>query len=296
MTVHAVILGVDSTVGELLNTRLTERGGKVKGLPMAECHWRSERQVKKALRRAEAPHVIDLRLLAMQERGLVPDDRYLERSRWIARTAQAFCVSLLLISSSEVFSGQLDRAYTEDDYPDGFADRGYHLPGIESAVREHCERHVVLRFGATYSGAASASLFDVMRRLAAKEQVSVCAQVKRYPITVTDAARVMAGVLDQIDVGAKAWGIYHYCGEEPATRYKLFKTVAEQLCANGCLPESAIDLLLADKSGVALNLKLDHNKLRNTFAIQQMPWSEALKQWVKAAQQDLAEHEEPANS
>ncbi len=287
MTVHALILGADSVVGERLCARLIERGGEVKSLTLAECHWRSERQTKKVLRRMEAPHLIDARLLAMQERGLLPDDRYLERSRWIARTAHTFCASLLLVSSAEVFSGQLDRAYSEDDYPDGRTELSYRLQGIESAVREGCEQHIVLRFGAIYSGVGHDPMAHVLRSLAIGEQVAVCARVKQYPITANDAARVLAAVLDQIDVGAEVWGIYQHCGAEAVTRYKLFRAVLAQLCAEKYLSEDVIDLLIADKSGVAVNVKLDHSKLRNTFAIQQMPWHGAVKEWADAVQQEL---------
>ena len=46
---------------------------------------------------------------------------------------------------------QLDRPYTEEDYPDNEAGAGALLARAEQLVRDSCERHLILRLGPVFS-------------------------------------------------------------------------------------------------------------------------------------------------
>lgn len=276
-----LILGVDCSLGRQLSTWLESRGQEVLGLTLSKCHWRSERQVKKVLRTLAADHVVDARMLALMELAQVPDDRQQERSGWVARSCHLKSMPLLFVSSARVFSGQLDRPYSEEDYPDGFSLLSAGLQGAEAAVRERCEKHIVLRLGAVHSADAGSLLANTVKKVTAQEIQVVCSREKEFSISDQDAARVISGVLDQVNVGAQNWGIFHYCGKEAATRFELCSSVIAQLEQLGALEKGTATLLRADKSAAALHLGLSCQKITDAFAIQQMPWSVAVEQWVK---------------
>ena len=55
------------------------------------------------------------------------------------------------VSSSRVFSGQLDRPYAEDDLPDNEETVGQLLARAEQMVADACTRHLILRLGPIFS-------------------------------------------------------------------------------------------------------------------------------------------------
>ena len=79
--------------------------------------------------------------------------RICERSLWLARASQTLDIPYLHLSAARVFAGDVNRLYREDDYPDGESSIALLLTQAEDCVRDHCERHVILRTGPVFSGA-----------------------------------------------------------------------------------------------------------------------------------------------
>jgi len=90
------------------------------------------------------------------------------------------------------------------------------------------------------------------------------------PLAVTDLARVMRAIIQQLDCGAEVWGTYQYAGSEGISLYELGLAIAG-------LPGIPEDLHLVDEvSGWGqlepVNTRLVCTKIRNTFGIKQVPW------------------------
>ena len=82
------------------------------------CRWKSERQAKKSVVRAKSDIVVDVRIEAAGDSGTQIQQQDLKRCHWVAKACQRSGTAYLFVSSSRVFSGQLDRSYTEADCPD----------------------------------------------------------------------------------------------------------------------------------------------------------------------------------
>ena len=81
--------------------------------------------------RTKCEIVVDLRISAAAD-GVDPlQELDLKRCHWVAKACQRSGIAYLLTSSSRVFSGQLDRPYTEDDQPDNETGGGAMLARAE---------------------------------------------------------------------------------------------------------------------------------------------------------------------
>ena len=75
--------------------------------------WKSERQAKKALRRADCDIAVDTRIQAAVDGGVRIHDIDVDRCTWLARASQGLKLPYMLMSSSAVYSGSAERAYSE---------------------------------------------------------------------------------------------------------------------------------------------------------------------------------------
>ena len=107
------------------------------------------------------------------------------------------------------------------------------------------------------------------------------------PVCSGDAARVIAAILDQLSVGARARGIYHYGSCDRATAYDFAE--AALVAARPWLNSPQAEL--AEVSPQAETRVLDCSRLRNTFAIKQVSWrhfvNAAVQQYYRAAQSSM---------
>ena len=147
-----LLLGTDTPLGLAL-VRRVGRLGRHELVPMsrAACRWKSERQAKKAVRRAACDFVLDLRIEAAADGSEPIHELDLKRCHWVAKACQRSGIAYLFVSSSRVFSGKRDRPYTEVDPPDHTEPPGDVLAAAEEAVRSGCERHLILRLGPVFS-------------------------------------------------------------------------------------------------------------------------------------------------
>jgi dTDP-4-dehydrorhamnose reductase len=101
------------------------------------------------------------------------------------------------------------------------------------------------------------------------------------PVASGDGARVISALLDQQSVGAELWGIYHYCSTETATHYEFAEAVLAAASQFSDVSTGAVELMPLDPGAPSLNRSLECSKIRNTFAIKQQPWRNAIADQVK---------------
>ena len=149
---RVLILGSDTPLGQALVERqaLLARHETVL-MSRSACRWKSERQAKKSVVRAKCDIVVDVRIEAAGDGGEQIQELDLKRCHWVAKACQRTAIAYLYLSSSRVFSGQLDRPYTEEDFPDNEETVGQLLSMAEQLVRDSCERHIILRLGPIFS-------------------------------------------------------------------------------------------------------------------------------------------------
>ena len=278
---RVLVIGSDTPVGKALQENLLRRGRHVESLPVVDCRWKSERQTKKAVVRAACQLVVDTRLEAAADSGEPIHDLDIRRTLWIAKSCQKNKMAYLYLSAARVFSGDISRLYTEDDYPDSSESLGELLIAAESSIRDYCEKHIILRLGPVFSHHGENVLTHMLGQLVEGEPMLLENTARGCPVAAGDAARVASGLLDQLSTGAQAWGIYHYCSSDETNCYEFAEVLlaaASQFCE---LPEGAVELKRPENPPAPINRSLDCSRLRNTFAIKQSPWRGFIAETVK---------------
>ncbi len=279
---RVLILGSDSPLGRSLTELLVELGRhELVCMTRSASRWKSERHAKKAVRRAQADVVVDIRVEAVADGGQEIVELDLKRARWVAKSCSRDKAALLFVSSARVFSGKLDRMYNEGDAPDNESEIGRLMADAEDVVREHCERHLILRLGPVFASEGANLVTQMLGEMIRGESLVLDNNLRGCPVACTDGARVISAVLDQLSTGAEVWGTYHYCSSETATYYEFAEAILASASQFSDFSADAVELDSLDKAAPPLNRSLDCSRLRNTFAIKQMPWRRSIADQVK---------------
>jgi len=257
--------------------------GRHELLPLSRsaCRWKSERRAKKAVVRAKADIVVDVRIEAAGDGGVQIQELDLQRCHWIAKACQRTGTAYLFISSSRVFSGRLDRPYTENDPPDNEESAGQLLRQAEEVVAQTCERHLVLRLGPIFSSEGANLITQMLEPLREGGSLILDDNLRGSPVAADDGARVVLALLDQIGTGLEPWGIYHYGSSDTATYYEFAEVLLATASQFFDLAVSAVQLERESAGLEPLNRSLGCDKLLNTFAIRQVPWRSAIGDMIK---------------
>lgn len=280
---RALILGSDTPLGNSL-VHLLQRLGRhqVQLLTRAACRWKSERQAKKSVVRAKCDIVVDLRISAAADGVDALQELDLKRCHWVAKACQRGGITHLYISSSRVFSGQLDRPYTEEDFPDNETGMGAMLAQAEQLVRDSCERYLILRLGPVFSFDGTNLITQMLGQLGEQGGSLVMDNnLRGCPVAADDAARVVSGLLDQLGTGMDAHGIYHYCSSDSATYYEFAEALLASASQFSDFGPNAVQLQRQPEGLAPLNRSLNCSRIRNTFAIKQATWRGAISGNVK---------------
>lgn len=278
-----LLLGSDTPVGYSLRAFIPPlKRHELVLLPLEAVRWKRERQVKKLLSSIEPDMVIDARMISLIEGNDPVGQPDIERSRWLgAQVARRDC-RYFLLSSSKVFSGQLKRPYREGDIADAVEPTGRALAEIEGTLADQVGPLFILRLGVVFSGRAPGLFHLMLERLRQGKKVYVTDNRRDCPVHAAEVARVIAGVIDQISVGAPTRGLYHY-GSEGDTGYYTF---AESViaCASQ-FPEfgDVVNLLVEDTRSPEnwFNRSLDCSAIRHQFGIQRRHWREFVERAVR---------------
>ena len=279
---RVLILGSDTFLGEALFDFFLACGRHViEALPLDACRWKSERQAKKALRRCACDLVVDVRIVGSSLSDIRVADIDVDRTVWLARASHRSGRGYLYLSSTQVFSGSVERLYTEDDYPDSEEPMGELLLHCETAVRDSCEKYLILRLGAVFSHRSTNVVTRYLDQLVRGNTLLLENNLRGSPVEAGDAARVVSALVDQLSTEAGVWGIYHYCSCDATNCYEFGETVLASATQYAELGEATVELRKRDEPPPPVNYVLNCTKIRNTFAIKQMPWRGTIPEVVK---------------
>ena len=334
-----LLVGSDNPLGAALRGVLAQWGRhRAAELTVAGSRWRSERQAKKAVRKGRSDAVVDCRLAWQIAAGDVPTAADIERGHWLAKACERRGMRYILLSCDRVFSGLTDGRLRESDPADASAAPGVQMLELESRVAQAAPSALVLRTGPLFAGVGRNLLTQTLERMdlaatrasqpddlsppraeppgspnaahraaepPSRRAVEFDNRDVFCPVCSVDAARVIAAILDQLSVGARARGIYHYGSCDRATAYDFAEAAlaaARPWLNSGRspyaapAPEPARSLSraqspgagavangstaglnspqpeLAEVSPKAAIRVLDCSRLRNTFAVKQESW------------------------
>lgn len=294
---RVLLIGSDTSLGLALVDHLRRWGRhELEAVSSSTSRWKSERHAKKVVRRVRADIVVDARLQGAIDSGELISELDLERSHWLAKASQRSGGSFFLLSTARVFAGDAGRAYREQDVPDNTETVGRLLAAAEARTRETCARHIILRLGPVFAPSGINVLSHMLAQLAAGQKLVLDNQLRGCPVESADAARVVAGVLDQLDAGAEAWGTYHYCSPDPTNCYEFAEALLASASQFSDFSADAVQLQPAAADDVSRNRALQCSRIRGTFAIKQVPWrgfvADAVRQYFFQHQQQQQSRKE----
>lgn len=270
---HILLIAADSSLGVTLQSTLARWGRhRVTTVTQAVSHWKSERQAKKAARRSDADIIVDLRIPQLMACGELPQPIDVQRTHWLAKVCHRSDIPYLYLSDARVFSGLLSHPYREREAPDADDALGASLIEAEALVRATCENHIVLRLGPLFAAHDRNLLTQVLASLSSEAPLAVDDLDQLCPVEVSDAARVISGILDQLDAGADARGTFHYNSPDRTTAYGFAEAVLAAASQFIPVADDAILRLEHDPGRVARSWSLDCRDIRDTFAIKQVAW------------------------
>ena len=277
-----LVLGTDSPLGQALAEYLQKLARHDCVLmSRSACRWKSERQAKKVVARAKCDIVVDVRIEAAGDGGDPIQELDLKRCHWVAKACQRSKIPYLYISSSRVFSGQLERPYTEEDLPDNEETIGQLLANAEQLVRDSCERHLILRLGPIFSYEGTNLITQMLGPMLQGGSLVLDNNLRGCPVAAADGARVVSALLDQLSTGLETWGIFHYGSSDTATYYEFAEAMLAAASQFSEFGSSAVQLEREPEGLAPLNRTLDCSKIRSTFAIKQVPWRSAIAGIIK---------------
>jgi dTDP-4-dehydrorhamnose reductase len=140
----------------------------------------------------------------------------------IALAAQDIGAKVLHISTDYVFNGQNHTPYLESDPTDPLGVYGKSKLLGEIAVRENCDRHIILRTAWVYGSRGHGNFVKTMLRLGQdREELKVVADQIGSPSWSYDIALAITQLLSKSAADEGINGIYHFTNSGVASWYDL---------------------------------------------------------------------------
>lgn len=288
---EVLLVGSDGPVGEALQSVFAQWGRhRARPVSLSASRWRSERQAKKAARKGDPEAIVDLRIAELIAADEAPDDDDLERAHWLAKACERSGIRYLLLSSDRVFAGTQARGLRETDEPDG-AGIAERIAEVEQRILQASSGALVLRTGPIFADIQSNLLTRTLAVLARDRSASFDDSDVFCPVANIDVARVLAAMLDQLSVGSPAAGIYHYCSGDRTTEYGFAE--ASLAAASQFVDSGDVTISATAGTGNPISRVLDCSRLRDTFAVKQVPWRGFINPVVKQYVERLRGAEKP---
>lgn len=278
-----LLLGADTPVGYSLRAFIPPlHRHELLQVPLEGTRWKREKQVKKLLKTTSPDLVLDARMLALIEGKDPIGQPDLERTRWLGELSARLGLQYLLLSSSRVFSGKLQRPYREGDEPEPEDATGKILLEVERTLSDLIDPLFILRLGWVFSGRGPSQFKTLLDRLRAGKNLVASDRNRDCPVHVAEVARVVAGVIDQISVGAPPRGLYHY-GSAGETGYFAFCEAVVACASQFDVFSNATAQLNedSDEARPAFNRSLECTAIRHQFGIQRRPWRDFVERAVR---------------
>lgn len=208
----------------------------------------------------------------------------------IAKLCHKHAAILFQPSSYRVFGGTRITAYNEIDEPLPISILGQALWQMEQIVADQCPRHILIRFGWLLDYSADGKVGRLIKRAETLPELQLADDRRGNPTPVDDAARVILGVLQQIDCDTELWGTYHYGAMEACSSLAWGQVaITEARNYDKHLTDKIIARPHTDFNDAAVEPQyavLACKKILHTFGIKQRAWRAAIPELFKAFYQN----------
>ncbi len=285
-----LVTDAEGQLGQALGRLVSARGIETVLVPDAQLNLTDTAAVKALLKQHRPDYVIN----AYVHNDLEPE--VAAASCWagqietgaavLASACQQAGIALLQVSSEQVFDGNKTTAYSEQDVVQPVTQVGRSFLQAELAVREQCERHVILRSSWVFGADGPNFLTHIVAEAQQQDVIRVVDTQRGCPTAAADLARVIVAMLEQVDcdVDPPLWGTYHYAGSD-VTHWHIFAEAivkATKSCID--VEVESVEAIYPpgqDESLRPQNLELSTRKILATFGIKQLPWRRGVHDALK---------------
>lgn len=216
------------------------------------------------------------------------DKKALKHYQSIVDTSIAYAKSsrcgLVFLSSAAVFSAA-KISYSENDSCEATLPLAQFYLDQEKRIQSSLKHFIILRTSWLYSSDEGNFLVSVIEAAINNELISFNSAGKGCPTSVHDAARVLMAILLQLNVGADAWGTYHYASSDAAIGFQFVESILAQASQyDGNIDARTLHFEHSDTAASTFYFEpviLNCQKLLNTFGIHQKSWRPQLAEVVK---------------
>ncbi|CAG0897039.1 unnamed protein product [Darwinula stevensoni] len=155
-----------------------------------------------------------------------------EASGNLASLAKEVGAKMIYISTDYVFDGK-NPPYHEGDKTNPLNKYGLTKLQGEEAVMKSYPDAIILRIGILYGEvehleeSAVTTLFSTLKDK--NHEKTVSDYEIRYPTHINDIAHILVGLAEKCDSSGEVKGIYHWCGKEAMTKFKMVQEMSNAL-------------------------------------------------------------------
>ena len=192
---------------------------------------------------------------------------------YIAEVCKKHQAALIHISTDFVFKGDVPKLLSETDPAEPENIYGLTKLEGEAAIAEILPEYYTIRTSWLYSEFGNNFVKTMLRLGRERDQLGVIVDQVGSPTYAIDLANV---ILDIVDSGNKAYGIYHYSNEGVTSWYDFAKAVFDisntQVTLNPVKTSEYVTKAVRPAYSV-----MDKTKIKNTFSIQIPNWRDSLR-------------------
>ena len=145
----------------------------------------------------------------------------------LAEVAQKLGAFLIHVSTDYVFDGSQSHPYRETDKTNPLGIYGQTKLAGESAIRQNCQQHLIIRTAWVYGSYGKSNFVKTMLKLSVeREEIRVVADQIGSPTWAKDLALAIAHILPQLT--PEIAGTYHYTNSGVASWYDFAQAIFEE--------------------------------------------------------------------
>ena len=196
-------------------------------------------------------------------------------------------VPLVHLSTDYVFDGTKGKPYRESDTPHPLGVYGQSKWAGEEAVREHVDRHVIVRTSWVFGTHGANFVRTMLRLMQERDTLRVVADQHGNPTAAADIARAVLEIAEQVHDGGDApWGTYHFAGRPATTWHGFAEAILDEARRHGPVRTTHVEAIPTSAYPTAasrpLDTRLDSTRLAEAWGIEAPPWRPALRAVVSS--------------
>lgn len=282
---NIVLLGANGQVGQEIHTMAKAQDVMCTAYDRHTCDIRDIAAIQKVLNN-QIDCVINATGFTAVDKAEVDEDTFavnFEGVKNLAQVCQSQNLPLIHLSTDYIFDGQKTIPYQEDDQVVPLNQYGLSKWQGEVAVREGCERHIILRISWVFGKSGHNFVKTILRLAKEKTELKIVNDQLGCPTAAASVAEVILKLCHHIKNGAAHWGTYHYCNTPCLTWYDFAKAILKLTTSNNIKVKEIIPITTADLNLPAVRPAysvMDCRKISHDYGIEQAPWQPYLEKML----------------